>query len=55
MEPITQSTDNPCNDILAIELEFMISCPFLFTNTPSHRPQLRKGAWWGNQEFGLQN
>lgn len=51
MEHLTQSIANVCSDILGIEFAFMISYPLLFTNTNP----LRKGAWRGNQEFGLQN
>lgn len=51
MEPITQSTDDPCNDILAMELEFMISYPFLFINTTPTAPNLGKEPGGGTKSL----
>ena len=51
MKHSAQSIAKVCNDTLGIEFAFMISYALLFTNTHS----LRKGAWSGKQEPGLQN
>lgn len=51
MEHLAQSIAKVYNDTLGIGFAFMISYPLLFTNTHS----LRKGAWRGKQESGLQN